>query len=110
MLVIAGLTACSGPVPGTPAPSTPATPTSTPSPPATPASTAVVPLTADVFFVAPDGDAGQRRGHAREGGWISKVLRRTRRAPEPYRKAAVLPVGTPQRQHDYTCIIYGFAV
>ncbi|MGC9394355.1 MAG: hypothetical protein ACP5J4_05825 [Anaerolineae bacterium] len=44
MIVIAGLTACTGAV------------TPTPSPTATPAPTAAVPLTADVFVVAPDGD------------------------------------------------------
>jgi len=46
MIVIAGLTACSGAI----------TPTSVLSPTVTPAPTAAVPLTSDAFFVAPDGD------------------------------------------------------
>ena len=46
MIVIAGLTACSGAI----------TPASAPPPTVTLAPTAVVPLTADIFFVAPDGD------------------------------------------------------
>src|SRR5512136_1194798 len=54
MIVIAGLTACTGTEP--PQSTALPTATSTPSSTATPAPTAAVPLTEDVFFVAPDGD------------------------------------------------------